>query len=97
MKLIRLVYKLASNVSEEADVFTHLTVLVDQKNIIRYNNGYKGVIFMLYPPDMTKEDIAEFEAEYNEWLAEETTIAAREREYLANNAVELSEEVYSPY
>lgn len=52
---------------------------------------------MIYPADMTAEDIAEFEEEYNEWLAEETAVANREREFLANNSVELSEELYSPY
>lgn len=52
---------------------------------------------MIYPADMTAEDIAEFESEYKEWLAEETAIATHERDYLANNSVELAEELYSPY
>lgn len=52
---------------------------------------------MLYPLDMSKEDIAVFQEEYEEWLDEELTVAQRERQFIADNSVELSEELYSPY
>ena len=52
---------------------------------------------MLYPSYMTKEDIVEFQAEYDEWLAEELSVAERERQFIADNSVQLSEEIYSPY
>lgn len=52
---------------------------------------------MIYPIEMSREDIAEFQAEYEEWLDEELTVAERERRFIAANSVELSEELYSPY
>ena len=52
---------------------------------------------MIYPEDMTAEDIAQFEREYNEWRNEEAIVAQREQEFLANNPVDVSEELYSPY
>ena len=52
---------------------------------------------MIYPDHMSAEDIAEFEREFAEWSAEEELVAAREREFLANNPVDVSEEMYSPY
>lgn len=52
---------------------------------------------MIYPEYFTKEDIEEFEREYAEWRAEEELIAKREREFLAKNPVDFSEEIYSPY
>lgn len=52
---------------------------------------------MIYPDYMSAEDIALFEREFAEWSAEEELVAAREREFLANNPVDVSEEMYSPY
>lgn len=52
---------------------------------------------MIYPENFTKEDIEEFEREYNEWLDEELVVAQREREFLAQNPVDISEEIYSPF
>lgn len=52
---------------------------------------------MLYPVDMSKEDIAEFQAEYDEWYATEVAHAEMERKFLQQNSVELSEELYSPF
>lgn len=52
---------------------------------------------MIYPAEFTQEDIEQFEREYNEWLAEELAVSKREREFLAENSVEMSEEIYSPF
>ena len=46
---------------------------------------------------MSAEDIVQFEQELAEWSAQEELSAAREREFLANNPVDVSEELYSPY
>ncbi len=52
---------------------------------------------MIYPDYFTKEDIEQFEQEYNEWLKEELAVSERERKFLAENSVEMSEEIYSPF
>ena len=52
---------------------------------------------MIYPDDFTKEDIEQFELEYNEWLAEELAVSKREREFLAQNPIDFAEEIYSPF
>jgi len=52
---------------------------------------------MIYPADFTEKDIKEFEQEFNQWLDEERTVAERERKFLAENSVEMSEEIYSPF
>ena len=52
---------------------------------------------MIYPDYMSAEDIVQFEQELAEWSAQEELSAAREREFLANNPVDVSEELYSPY
>lgn len=49
---------------------------------------------MIYPDYFTKEDIEEFEREYNAMLDEER----REEEARRQNvAIQISEEIYSPY
>lgn len=52
---------------------------------------------MIYPDDFTQEDIEQFEREYAEWLAEELAVSKREREFLEQNSVAISEEIYSPF
>lgn len=52
---------------------------------------------MIYPEDFTQEDIEQFEREYQEWLAEELAVAKREREFLEQNPVDISAEIYSPF
>lgn len=52
---------------------------------------------MIYPDYFTKEDIEQFEREYDEWRKEELIVAQREREFLAQNPVDIAEEIYSPF
>lgn len=54
---------------------------------------------MLYPADMTPEEIAVFEREFAEWSAEQDRIQDMEDHFLRTQkvAVAVSEEIYSPY
>lgn len=54
---------------------------------------------MIYPAEMTREEIEEFEREFAEWSAEQDRIWAMEDEFLQTQkvAVAVSEEIYSPY
>lgn len=49
---------------------------------------------MIYPDYFTKQDIEEFEREYNAMLDEEQREAEQRRKEVA---VQVSEEIYSPY
>lgn len=49
---------------------------------------------MIYPEYFTREDIEEFEREYNAILDEERRAQEAERQRVA---VQVSEEIYSPY
>jgi hypothetical protein len=54
---------------------------------------------VLYPAEMTPEEIAEFEREFAEWSAEQDRIQDLEDQFLRTQqvSVAVSEEIYSPY
>lgn len=53
---------------------------------------------VIYPAEMTREEIEEFEREFAEWSEEQDRIQDMEEEFLRTKvAVAVSEEIYSPY
>lgn len=54
---------------------------------------------MIYPAEMTQEEIQEFEREFAEWSEEQDRIQDMEDDFLRRQhlAVAVSEEIYSPY
>lgn len=54
---------------------------------------------VIYPAEMTREEIEQFEREYAEWAQEQDEIQRQEDEFLRRQrvAIDVSEEIYSPY